>query len=415
MTPEELKSLADQFGKQAADEIKRQVEDAEKRLNDKWEGVVKGSVKQQDFDDFKKSAFEDVNKSIEKLTTVTKAQGDKINERLDKAAPNSISIEQFIESKADKIKELRDAGRGYMEFSGAQLKAAGVNTIGSGIQDVVGGAPGNPYIPGIASDTLTLFDIVRNPNFITNKVDLGRTDRSILAWANETDYVGAPAFVAEGGLKPMTQHKFNAAISKAKKIAALIEITEEFDDDLPGFGTQVRRMLQQDVIRAWDDAIQNEIILASTPYSIHDLDSDVFEANRWDALLAMLAQVRYYNFIPNAIAINPFTNVALKTAKNANGTYLLPTFAEEINGMLTQANKVASKYALAGDLTQFKVDIYKDFYTKIGWINDDFAHNQFAVAGEIRYHSYISDNRKKALVYNNINAVAAQISGTPGS
>jgi hypothetical protein len=67
---------------------------------------------------------------------------------------------------------------------------------------------------------------------------------------------------------------------------------------------------------------------------------------------------------------------------------------------------------LVGDLKQYHVDIYKDFILKIGWINDELIHNKFAIVGELRYHSYISDARKKALVYDSLAGVASRISGS---
>jgi HK97 family phage major capsid protein len=246
-------------------------------------------------------------------------------------------------------------------------------------------------------------------------VDLGRTNQSRLAWANELDTIqGAPALVAEGGLKPQTQHQFTIETSVAKKVAGWIELTDEFEQDLPNFATNVRRRLQEDVERAWDDAIQLDVQTAARPYEITGLTNQIFEANRWDALLAMMAQVGSYNFITNGIALNWITNAMLKSAKNLDATYLLPSFAAEINGLLSYANKLAIGSALVGDFKQYKVDIYKDFMLKIGWINDELIYNKFAIVGEMRYHSYISDARKKALVYDSLAEVANTIDG-PGS
>lgn len=409
LTKEELKELETQFGKQASEEVKRQVDEAEKRLQTKHDDQLKGMITAKAFDDFKQEAFVEVNKTLKGLEEATTKQGNAINTIIEKRAPDSISFVDFLIGKADEIKSLREKGN-MIQISGQQLKAAGVSSISGSIQDMTS-PPGSPYIPGITNDLLQLFEIIRNPNFIIGQVDMGRTDQSKLVWANETDYQGTPALVAESGLKPLLQHKFQAQLSNAKKIAAYIKITEEFDQDLPQFGTVVRRLLQEDVIRGWDDQLQTEVIDASHPYEVASLDGAIYDANRWDALLSMLAQVYHYNFIPNTIGINPFTNVLLKTAKNIDGTYLLPAFAAEIQNLLVQANKVATGKAFVGDLKQFKVDIYKDFYIKIGLINDDLIHNEFAIVGELRYHSYISDNRTKALVYDSVGDVMDQIRG----
>lgn len=413
MDEKQYQELVEKLGKEAADQIKAQMKTATDEMNAKAIDTAKGLMTQKSFDEFKADQIDKINSGLKKLEDVTKEQGNKINAVLEKAAPNTKSLEAFIVEQADLIKELRSSGKS-VEFTSTQLKAAGITSIGTSITDMTA-PPGSPYAPGLAGG-LDIFTMMHDPRFILDKVDLGSTNSSRLAWINETDYQGAPAEVAEGAAKPQTQHIFQVEMSVAKKMAAWIKITDEFEQDLPYLATQVRRMLQEDVMRGWDDAIQQAVIDAAHQYEISGLDSSIDTANYWDALLAMMAQVRFYNFIPNSIGINPLTSVQLKTAKSATDKlYLLPSFADEILSILTEANKVAVGKAFVGDLKQFKVDVYKDFVLKIGWVNDDFINNQFCIVGEIRYHRYISDARKKAIVYDSLNDVKTDINGTPGS
>lgn len=413
MTPEELKEFSTKFGAEAATEIKSQMKEAETRLNEKFNDVAKGLMKQEEFENFKKEELGKVNTMLEKLESASRDQGNKINQLLEQAAPGSKSLETFMEELKPKIEDVRTSGK-FMEFTGAQLKAAGITSIGNSIQAMTS-APTSPYAPGIGGSDLEIFDIIRNPNFILNRVDFGRTNQSRLAWANETDYQGAPAGVLEGGSKPFTQHKFQVETSVAKKIAGYITITEEFDTDLPGFSTAVRRMLQDDVIRVFDDTIQTDVRNASRPFEITDFNGQIADAQMYDGIGAMLAQVATYNFIANTIALHPVTNWKMMMGKTTYGEYLTPPFLQQIQGLLAQATKINAGYAMVGDFSQYKVDIYKDFVLKVGWINDDFIKNQFAVVGEVRYHSYISDARKKALCYANPQYVANALDGTPKS
>jgi hypothetical protein len=411
LTKEQLQELAATVGEETAKKTAKDFEASEKRLNDKMTEVTKGLMKMEDFEKFKADELGKINeqlKEIAKVEAAVKEQGTKMDEVLAKAQEKGTkTIEQFMIDLAPTIAELRKSGKS-VEFTAQQLKAAGVTSIGSSVVDQ-STPPGSPYLPGIGGAELELFEILRNPNFITSRVDLGRTDRSLLAWANEIEYLGAPAEVEEGGQKPLTQHKFQVEMSKAKKMAAYIEITEEFDQDLPGFGTNVRRLLREDVIRGWDDAIQAAVIAAATPFGITGLNGMVDDPDLWLAQYAMLAQVKHLNFMPNTVAINALTDVAVQAQKNSDGTYLLPPFREEIQRLTVQANKVATGYALAGDLRQYKVDIYKEFVLRVGWINDQFIHNKFCVLGEMRYHRYISDSRKKAIVYDQLARVQTVI------
>jgi hypothetical protein len=331
-----------------------------------------------------------------------------------------------------KIQEMRKAGAGFFEVTSSDMRKAGVHTFMSKASSIhttgvgtVGGtdgsivaqgtsAGGSPYLPGLGDSDLELFDIVRNPNFILNRVDVGRTNQSRLAWINEVEFAGTVSTnVSEGTAKPLIQHKFQVEFSVAKKAAAYIVLTEEFEDDVPGLATAVRRMLRQDVLRAFDDAIQTAVIAAARPFEITGLDGLVAFTTIFDAVGALLAQIGYYNFIPNTIALNPVTAWQMWMDKDSEGRYLNPPFVDRITRLLVEATKVAVGYGLAGDLTQYKVDIYKDFTLRVGWINDDLIKNQFCIVGELRYHNYISDNRKKAIVYNQLAAVQSKI--TAGS
>lgn len=406
LTKEELKEISDAIGTQTAEKIQGEMKTLEKTLEDKHGEVVKGLITKEAFDALKADMLSPINEKLAKLDEVGKAQGEKMTELIEKykSTPGATkTIEGFIVDMGDEVKKMRDNG-GFVTFSGQQLKDAGIYSIAGTIPTP------SPYAPGIGGAPLEIFDIIRNPNFITSKVDLGSTNQSKLAWINEIDYQGVPAIVAEAAAKPQTQHLFAVELSVAKKIASYIKITEELDDDLPQLGTMARRMLQTDVERAWDDQIQLDVQAAALPYTITDLNGKIQAANFWDAVFAEMAQVGSYNFIPNTVAVNWLTNVLIQAGKKTSqNEYLLPPFANDIKSIMAFANKMAVGYGLVGDLKQYHVDIYKDFYLKVGWINDDLIHNVFAIVGEMRYHSYISSARKKAIVYDSLDAIDALI------
>ena len=416
MNETEYKELVEKLGKEAADQIQKQAKIIEDTLNAKHAELVKGLLTKEQFDELKKELTDNelkgINDQLAKLEAIAKTQGEVLNviKENGTGTAKKKTLGDYLGENITKIAEFRKAGTGFIEITGAQLKAAGITSIGNSVQ-AMDNPPDSPYAPGLGGAELELFDIVRNPNFILNRVDVGRTNQSRLAWINETDYQGTPAEVAEGADKPLTQHKFKVELSEAKKAAAYIELTEEFEDDVPGLATAVRRMLQTDVIRAFDDAVQAAVIAAARPYEITGLDNSVADANQWDALGAELAQIAKYNFVANTVALNPVTMWKIWMQKDNEGRYLTPPFQSIIDSKRVEATKVAENYGLVGDLTQYKVDIYKDFVLKMGWINDNLIQNKFCIVGEIRYHRYISDNRKKAIVYDNLNDIEAQIDG----
>jgi hypothetical protein len=426
MTQEQFDKLVKEVGEKAASDIKTRTDAFEKSLNEKYEAMMKGTLTVDEFKKFKDEELKAINEGIKSITDLektVKAQGDLINDmKKEGGAGVRKSMEEWFEEQMPSFKELRNKKVGEVEFTAADLRKAGVvgfnkvaaTTSVAGSVTAMDTPPGSPYLPGLGNETLQLFEIVRNPNFIINRVNVGRTNQFRLAWINETDYQGTPdTNIAEGGTKPQTQHIFKVEISTAKKAAAWIELTEEFEDDLPGLSTAVRRMLQNDVMREFDNEIQTAVIAAARPYEITGLDAKVPFTTLFDSIGALLAQIGFYNFIPNTVALNPVTDWTMLMDKDAEGRYLNPPFLNRINALLVDATKVAVGYGLVGDLSQYNVDIYKDFSLRIGWINDEFIKNKFAILGELRYHNYISETRKKAIVYNQLAAVQSKI--TAGS
>lgn len=411
LTTEQIKELAGVVGEESAKKTAAEVAAAEKRINDKTTEVTKGLVSKEDFDKFKSEELAKINEKlaeIDKLTGAIKDQGTKLDDLTKQTSAQPKSFDQFIEDTVfPQLKTLKDQSKPLIITSG-EMKAAGIQSIAGSIE-AQSNVPSSPYLPGIGTD-LEIFDILRNPNFILNRVDVGRTNQSRLAWANETQYLGSPAEVSEGGEKPQIEHRFKVEMSQYKKMAAWFKITEELEEDAPQLATRLRRMLQEDVIRGFDDAIQAAVIAAAQPYAGGEgLNGAIEDANYWDAIFAMMAQVMVNHFPNvNTVALHPFTSVAVQADKNTYG-YWEPPFRERIQNALVEANKVAAWKALVGDLTQYKVDIYKEFTIKVGWVNDDFIKNQFVVLGEIKYHRYISDARKQAIVYHDIRTVKTSL------
>lgn len=421
MTPEEIKELGTKVGLDVAQKLQKDIESAEERINARSVEATKGLMTASEFEAYKQEQLSLINEKlgeVEKLTEAVTEQGKKMNDLMEKRVPEHQTFEEFFKNNiagkdGEKLAELKGKG-GFIEVTASQIKAAGVTSIGNSITDMTT-PPGSPYLPGIGGSELLIFDILRDPNWILDKVDMGRTNLSRLAWINETGQEGLPAEIGEGEEKPMISQTFQLETSRAKKIAAFIKITEEFEIDVPQLASMVRRMLQDRVIRAWDDAIQAAVQAVATAYSAAALNGSIPFANYWDAIYAMMAQVRVNFFTPNSVSLHPYTNVKMQADKTSTGEYLLPPYKEEIQRMLTQATKISPDNAVVGDLKQFKVDVYKEFVLKVGWVNDDFIKNQFCVLGEVRYHRYISDNRKKAIVSGNLGNITAALDGGSGS
>jgi hypothetical protein len=368
----------------------------------------------KEFETFKAEELAKVTEKLAGFETILKEQGTAINALKETGSPSQPkTLEDLMTAeKIAEIKGVLKAGQGNVEIplNGVTLKTAGSTSIGNSIQPM-SAPPNSPYLPAAGPlDANNFFGIIYNPNFIINYVNRGSTNFSMLPWVNETSVEGAAAVVQEGAQKPLWNTRFKVEMSTAKKIAAMSTITEEFDQDLPGFTTIVKRLLTEEVARKWDDAVYADVISVATAYNITGLNGQVDDSNLYDALRAMIAQIGKNNYNANFIGVNPVTNALIEMQKSATDRlYLTPPFLQRLMSMLREGNKVAEGYALVGDISQYNVDVYKDMVLKVGYNSDDFRRNQFSVIAEVRYHDYISDNRKTALVYDQLTRIRTLI------
>lgn len=414
LTEQQFNDLVSKVGNEAATQIKKQFADSEKSINDKIADVQKGMMTAANFETFKAEELSKVSEKLQQVEDILKEQGTVLNALKDNnpAAPKTLEDLLSDPETIKQIKAVQKAGNGVIEIplSNITLKTAGSTSIGNSIQAMTP-PPNSPYLPAAAPlDATNFFGIIYNPNFIINYVNRGRTNFALLPWVNETSVEGAATQVQEGAAKPLWNTRFKVEMSQAKKTAAMSVITEEFDQDLPGFTTIVQRLLTETVARKWDDDVYTAVIAAAQAYTMTGLNGQVDDSNLYDALRAMIAQVGKNNFNANFIGINPVTSALVEMQKSATDRlYLLPPFQQRLQSLMREGNKVAEGNALVGDITQYNVDVYKDMVLKVGYNSDDFQRNQFSTIAEVRYHDYISTNRKPALVYDTLTRIRTLI------
>lgn len=414
LTEQQFNDLIDKVGKESATKIKEQFAASEKNINDKIADVKNGLMTSKEFEDFKSENLAKITDQLQKVEDAMREQGNVLNSLKEATPAQPKTLESVLsdEKTIQEIKAIQKKGSGSIEIplSSIIVKTAGSTSIGNSVQPMTP-PPNSPYLPAAAPLNATnFFGIIYNPNFIINYVNRGRTNFALLPWVNETSVEGGPTQVQEGAAKPLWNTRFKVEMSQAKKTAAMSVITEEFDQDLPGFTTIVERLLTDTVVRKWDDDIYAAVIAIAKEYTITGLNGKVDDANLYDALRACIAQIGKKNFNANFMGINPVTNALVEMQKSATDRlYLMPPFLQRIMSIMREGNKVAEGYSLTGDITQYNVDVYKDIVLKVGFNDDDFRRNQFSVISEIRYHDYISDNRKDALLYDKLDDIVALI------
>lgn len=253
--------------------------------------------------------------------------------------------------------------------------------------------------------------------FVQNFTDNGNTNQVSLPWVDEVGQEGDAAFIGEGVVKPLFDIDYEIRYSNAKKVAGKVKVSEEAMTDIPFLASEIDRKLRQRHDLAKQDGILNgdgtgANLLGITPvaaaFAAGGLAAAIDNAQNYDVLVSTFNQILVTsdsNYIPNVVFVHPTDATLMKLTKNANGDYLMPPFAttsgEIVNNVrVVQNTKIPLGYFLMGDFGKSHVRDYVEFSVRIGYVNDDFEKNLVTLLGESRVHHYISENEKKAFVYD---------------
>lgn len=373
---------------------------------------------------------------IDKLQGILKTQGTEMNALKERGGEvdKGLSFEEAWESNLEAIKEIRANGQGFKKFYFGEVKADkgpdgkdkakkyvdGINRMFkvAGVTSIANSTASsptqvtNPYSP-FPQQLPDIIGVRRNPNFATNYVDVGSTNAAVLTWTEEGNSEGDAAITTEGNVKPLQDKKFIDRLSKAKKIAGHIVLTEEMEDDTPRIATAVRRLFEENVMRKYDDQVWADIIAVAPGYTSTALDDAIDNADDYAAIGAAFCQLENLNAYPDTICINPSDKWRMKLQKGTDGHYVTPPFVvgdRTFEGVrVVVSNKVAAGNFLVAEMNKYKVDIYKSYSLRAGFQNDDLVRNQMTLVGEIRFHSYVATNDLVGFCYAAFATVKAAI------
>lgn len=348
------------------------------------------------------------------LKNILAKQGEEINKLRAKTSNSGgfvKSMLQFISEKKERLAEIKKAKSGVEEYHFKSVTSISGNTS-------VPSVPANPYFP-LPTDTGEFVDIQLPKLFILGIIDNGETTSPALLWIEQGASVFGAAIVSEGGIKPFTTKKAVRRVSQYSKIAAIITITEELERDLPKLATEFKRLFTDEVMRTQHAQILTDILAIAPGYVNTALNGLIPTPDNYGAIGAAVAQIEALNFEPDFLAVNPNDFWRMNLTKDTVGHYNIPPFVTIDMGNMRYAQLnlvvspfIAAGYFLVGQAKTYKVDNYEDYTLRIGYINDDFAKNQYSAVGEVKYHSYIATNRVNAWCYAQFDAVKALIAST---
>ncbi len=347
---------------------------------------------------------------IEALKTMISDQGKVMNAFKENPGTKTFQtlkgaiMENLTKHKAAIAKMKGDSSAPAVEFS-IELKDAITMTEGASLNN-------SAYLP-VPQMLPGLVDLVRNEPFLLDYLPIMQASSPVITWNNKYNPQGNAAFIGEGDIKPLISFEIKTEISKAKKIADKIKVSNEMLDDISYLMSEINGELRYQVNIKTDIALLSgdgtgDNLKGITEYaSAFVLTSlKTTNPNDTDALRAGQAQLKSLNFTANFAFINPIdgANMDMKKATDS-GVYLLPPFTTPDGRrvgsmMIVETNQIPQGYTLIMDTRRAKVYKWMEFVIKIGYVNDDFERNLVTIIGEQRLHFFISENHVNGFLYD---------------
>lgn len=425
-------------GVKLGDDAREMIEGLDDELNEKLGKLTEGVITKEEFDEFLETKQEaiaelvtaktlkvgegDDAKTVEEMFRHMGTQITNLKKMSDEnRTAKVVTIADLIEKGAkevlgkdfegDALKALQKIKENKTGFIEIHIKDAATMTISgstsSSPTDVT-----NPYKPLI--DTSDVVEIRQQKEFVFQLVDLGSTNEPVLIWTEEVGGEGDIELVTEGNLKPLQDFDFQDYISKYKKAAGYISLTDELITDLPRLTTAIKRLFKKKVMRQYHDFILADMIAVAPTYVATSLDDTIANPDNYAAIGAATVQMNDSNAYPDTLVMNHADVWAMRLQKDNTGQYIIPPLTAE-NGTsiagyrVFTSGKIAVGKFLLVESGVYEVDEYEGYTVRMGYVNDDLIKNKFSMVGELKYHSKIPTNEKVALFYGDFAVIKAAL------
>lgn len=375
-----------------------------KALIDKIAKDAFKSMKFKDSADNEEKALEtilgEMQKQHDSIAQIVKDLKDGKNTPATKSFEVELS-EQLTASK-EAFKALYEGGSTKVNIA---LKAAGTMLISTNYS---GGTV------GLTSWDNEFARVQRRQPFMRELVRVLTTDNMYIAWAEMANPdPGVAGTVAEGAAKPQTDFDIVERSAKVEKIAVWIKVSKEALADIKFLQSEINTELRELVELKLDEQILKGdgtspnlvgiLDVAPTFAAISTLALSIPTPNRFDVIMAAVAQIAAANFMADTVVLNPADYYAMQLVKDGEGRYLLPPFSTAdgmiIAGLRVVANNgVTAGTFLVGDFKKDNLAIREELNIQIGYVNDDFTKNLVTILAELRAVNYIKTNHLNAFV-----------------
>ena len=249
-----------------------------------------------------------------------------------------------------------------------------------------------------------IFDVVRNSQVA--KVP------KVLNKKEQTAKEGDVAIVSEHGTKPLIQYKWVINAINRNKIAGRVEWSEEFEIDNERLFQMIVQMIENDVIREWNEVTLAAIIANATAYtSPTDYTGQVNGPNADDVAVVLTTLINSNEYNADTLVMNPIDVSKLLLLKDKVGQKLETLLLSSGNPLglkLIASNKVAVGNMLVLDSTTYR-EQHTGISLRVGQYANQLITNEWTLIAEMYTLLETAALDKPATRYGAIATIAADI------
>lgn len=407
LNKDQVDALVKEVGKQTSDKIAAEF----KSLEEKYEKQLTEAKEAQskEYEEIKAELTE--AKEIIKNQALTMDQLKSIS-YTDVKQQKQVALQALHKSLTDNKEAIeKTASGGTVKIS---LKTAGVissSNFGTGV------------LQGLRLAEIERID--RDPFFILGLINVinGGEGSDPFSWVEMQDKEGAPAPTAESSDKPYKDYNWVENKVTAETIAAVVPVTKQATKKMP----MLENMIRTELISELQLVLQNQILRGdgATPnlkgiteyaaaFAAGGLAASVNDPQEADVLRAVVAQIYRNHGIATGLLIHPDKAAMMDLIKGTDGHYTLRPFASA-DGQIISGARVYQDFGLDADafiggaFNKSMLNIVEDITLEIGWINDMFLKNQYAIRAEIMCAHGIKAQHANKFVSDNFTTAKAAL------
>lgn len=347
---------------------------------------------------------------IEAIKDALKAQGLEISKIASgNGGTKEKTLREHLEAKSADLKALREGSTKRVMFE--------LNTKTMSIADNFSGNLPTQYEPGVNM-------IQRRRPFAEDYLLRATTASGRVAWFEQQNPSGGPAFIAEGVLKPTGSFDLVEVAESPKKIAEIIPITEEYLDDMPMLMSVVQNELvtliniekdRQILVGDGIGANLNGLITQATAFAAGIFAGTIVDPNNYDVLRIAYNQVVLANFMPTTIFLHPSDMTMMQITKGTDGHYIEFPFVDESGTRMLGSVQIVANTGVPQDsfliFDGSKATVWsrKGMSIEIGYGTGDFERNRLSVRGEERLFLQVKGNDTLAFVTGEFSTAKAAL------